>query len=46
MRPEERYWLTVSLTIGVVALMLLLLIILGLTNQLGHLYDSIVRLAS
>lgn len=43
MRSEERYWLKVSLTIGFVVLALLFLIILGLTNTLGHLYDSVIR---
>ena len=43
MRSEERYWLKVGLTVGAVALVLLILIILGLTDQLGHLYDSILR---
>jgi hypothetical protein len=44
MRSEERYWMKVSVTISIVVLALLILIILGLTQQLGHLYDSIVRL--
>jgi hypothetical protein len=43
MRSEERYWLKVSLSIGFVTLMLLLLIILGLTHQLGHIYDSVLK---
>ena len=43
MRSEERYWLKVSVTIGAVVLVLLLLIILGLTDQLGHIYDSVLR---
>jgi hypothetical protein len=46
MRPEERYWMKVSLTISFVVLALLLLIILGLTNQLSHIYDSVVRAVS
>jgi hypothetical protein len=44
MRAEERYWLKVSLTIGTVVLTLLLLIILGLAKDLGHLYDSLAKL--
>lgn len=45
MRPEERYWLKLTLTIGVVALTFLLLVVLGLAGQLGHLYDILARLA-
>jgi hypothetical protein len=44
MRPLERYWLKVGITISVVVLVLLVAIILGLAKDLGHLFDSLGKL--
>jgi hypothetical protein len=46
MRPLERYWLKVGLTISIVVLVLLVAIILGLAKDLGHLFDSLTDLFS
>jgi hypothetical protein len=43
MRPEERYWLKVSLTIGLVALVLLLLLISGVVGSMEHIVIDILR---
>ena len=41
MRPLERYWLKVGITISVVVLVLLVAIITGLAKDLGHLFASL-----
>jgi len=42
MRPEERYWLKMSVTIGLVVLTLLVLIVLGLGRDIEHIFASVV----
>ncbi|MCG6989274.1 MAG: hypothetical protein LJF06_13990 [Gemmatimonadetes bacterium] len=46
MRPLDRYWLKVSMTISVVVLVLLVAIIFGLAKDIGHLFDSLADLFS
>lgn len=46
MRPLERYWLKVSLTIGFVVLVLIVLLMAGMAKELSHLYDSIEKALS
>lgn len=41
MRPLERYWLKVGITISVVVLVLLVAIITGLAKDLGHLFSAL-----
>ena len=43
MRPEERYWLKVSLTIGVVTLVLLILVVFGLAKDIEHIFAGILK---
>jgi hypothetical protein len=42
MRPEERYWVKVSITIGVVVLVLLLLLISGVVGSMAHIVIDIL----
>ncbi len=46
MRPLERYWLKVSITVGVVAIVVLVLLMAGMSKELSHLYDSIEKILS
>jgi hypothetical protein len=41
MRPLERYWLKVGITISCVVLVVLVAIFLGLAKDLGHLFSSL-----
>lgn len=43
MREEERYWVKVSLTIGVVVLVLLILLISGVIGNMQHIVIDILR---
>ena len=43
MRPEERYWVKVSLTIGIVVLVLLLLLISGVVGDMEHIVTDILK---
>ena len=43
MRPEERYWVKVSLTIGFVVLALLLLLISGVVGNMQHIVIDILK---
>jgi hypothetical protein len=43
MREEERYWVKVSLTIGVVVLVLLLLLISGIIGNMKHIALTILE---
>ncbi len=43
MRDEERYWVKVSLTIGVVVLVLLLLLISGMIGNMKHIALTILE---
>ena len=43
MRPEERYWVKVSLTIGFVVLALLLLLISGVIGAMEHIVLDILK---
>ena len=43
MRDEERYWVKVSLTIGVVALLLLLLLVSGVVGSMERIFTSILK---
>jgi len=43
MRPEERYWVKVSLTIGFVVLALLLLLISGVIGDMEHIVTGILK---
>jgi len=43
MRPEERYWVKVSITIGFVVLVLLLLLISGVVGDMEHIVIGILR---
>jgi hypothetical protein len=43
MRPEERYWVKVSLTIGFVVLALLLLLISGMVEGMEHIVMDLLR---
>ena len=43
MRPEERYWVKVSVTIGFVVLLLLLLLISGMIGNMEHIVIDILR---
>ena len=45
MRPEERYWVKVSLTIGFVMLALLLLLISGVVGDMEHIVSEILKAA-
>jgi hypothetical protein len=45
MRDEERYWLKVSLTTGVVVLVLLLLLISGMIGNMKDIAISILKAA-
>ena len=45
MRPEERYWVKVSLTIGFVVLVLLLLLISGIIGSMEHIVTTILEAA-
>jgi hypothetical protein len=45
MREEERYWVKVSLTIGVVVLVLLLLLISGIIGSMEHIVTTILKAA-
>ncbi|MCG6954625.1 MAG: hypothetical protein LJF04_01425 [Gemmatimonadetes bacterium] len=46
MRPLELYWLKVALTVGLVALVLLVLVMAGMAKELSHLYDAIEKVLS
>ncbi len=46
MRPLELYWLKVALTVGLLALVLLVLLMTGMAKELSQLYDVIERLSS
>jgi hypothetical protein len=43
MRAEERYWVKVSLTIGVVVLVLVLLLISGMIGNMKHIVLTILE---
>ena len=43
MRPEERYWVKVSLTIGFVVLVLLLLLISGVIGNMENIVNGILE---
>ncbi|HKJ02904.1 MAG TPA: hypothetical protein VJ997_10630 [Longimicrobiales bacterium] len=43
MRPEERYWMKVSLTIGFVVLALLLLLISGVVGNMEHIVIDVLE---
>jgi hypothetical protein len=43
MRPEERYWVKVSLTIGFVVLTLLLLLIFGVVGDMERIVIDILK---
>ena len=43
MREEERYWVKVSLTVGVVVLVLLLLLISGMVGNMKHIVETILQ---
>ena len=43
MRPEERYWTKVSLTIGFVVLAVLLLLISGIVGNMEHIVMNILK---
>jgi len=43
MRPEERYWVKVSLMIGFVVLVLLLLLISGAIGAMEHIVVDILK---
>jgi hypothetical protein len=43
MRDEERYWVKVSLTIGLVVLVLLLLLISGMIGNMKHIVMTILE---
>lgn len=43
MRPEERYWVKVSLTIGFVALVLVLLLISGVVGNMERIVTNILK---
>lgn len=43
MRPEERYWVKVSLTIGVVVLAVLFLLISGLVGSMERIVTNILK---
>lgn len=43
MRPEERYWVKVSLAIGFVVLALLLLLISGMIGNMEHIVSEILK---
>jgi hypothetical protein len=45
MREEERYWVKVSLTIGLVVLVLLLLLISGMIGNMKHIVLTILEAA-
>jgi hypothetical protein len=43
MRPEERYWVKVSLTIGLVVLVLVLLLISGVVGNMEDIVWDILK---
>lgn len=43
MRPEERYWVKVSLTVGVVVLVVLLLLISGLVGSMERIVTDVLK---
>jgi hypothetical protein len=43
MRPEERYWVKVSLTIGFVVLVLLLLLISGIVGNMENIVTKVLE---
>ena len=43
MRPEERYWVKVSLSIGFVVLVLLLLLIFGVVGSMERIVMNILK---
>ena len=43
MRPEERYWVKVSVTIGFVVLVLLLLLISGMIGNMENIVVNILK---
>ena len=43
MRPEERYWVKVSITIGVVVIVLLMLLISGVIGSMTHIVMDILE---
>jgi len=45
MRPEERYWVKVSVTIGLVVLVLLFLLISGVVGSMARIVVDILRAA-
>ncbi len=46
MRPLELYWLKVALTVGLVALVLLVLIMAGMAKEMSQLYAALEKLLS
>ena len=46
MRPLELSGLKVALTVGLVALVLLVLVMAGMAKELSHLYDAIEKVLS
>ena len=45
MREEDRYWVKVGLTIGLVVLVLLLLLISGMIGNMKHIVITILEAA-
>lgn len=43
MREEERYWVKVSLTIGIVVLVLLLLLISGMVGNMENIVNDVLE---
>jgi hypothetical protein len=43
MRPEERYWVKVSVTIGLVVLVVLLLLISGVVGNMEDIVMDIIK---
>lgn len=43
MRPEERYWVKVTLTIGFVVLALLLLLISGMVGNMERIVNNVLK---
>lgn len=43
MRPEELYWVKVSVSIGVVVLVLLILLISGVVGDMEHIVGKVLE---
>lgn len=46
MRPLERYWTKVALTVGFLTILVLILLMSGMAKELSHLYRSITQAVS